>query len=157
MEDYLKHVRHGHTRGARGATVRTPTYNSWRAMVSRCTCETDTAYPNYGGKGVTVCDRWRTFANFIEDMGERPPGKTLDRIDNTKGYWPDNCRWAGLKAQSRNRSTTRVFLVEGLSKTVGEWSRALDCNVKSLENRLYRRGEESLKAWIAERLVAANG
>lgn len=86
-----------------------PTYNSWRAMRGRCLRPDDDAYDRYGGKGITICDRWRdSFDNFLADMGERPAGKSLDRIDPTGNYEPSNCRWADAKTQSRNSSHFRL-------------------------------------------------
>ncbi len=81
----------------------TPTYFSWQAMIGRCTNPKHIAYPWYGARGITVCKRWRTFANFLADMGERPKGTTLDRKDNEKGYEPGNCRWATRIQQDANR------------------------------------------------------
>lgn len=73
-------------------------------MIQRCTNPNRTGYESYGGAGITVCERWRTFANFLEDMGERPIGYTsIDRIDNTKGYEPGNCRWATDEMQHTNQ------------------------------------------------------
>lgn len=92
---------HGH-RG-HGSGVRTPTYNTWRAMIYRCTQKSHIAYKNYGGRGIKVCDEWRKFSNFLRDMGERPQNKTLDRIDPNGNYEPSNCRWATPKQQARNK------------------------------------------------------
>lgn len=125
-------------------------------MVSRCTCESDTAYANYGGKGVSVCARWRDFSNFLEDMGERPAGTSIDRIDNSKGYSPRNCRWADRLAQTRNRSNTRLIYVRGKGRTVREWAEVLNSPVKTVSNRLYRRGESDVSRWIGERLLNGN-
>lgn len=84
---------------------RTPEYHSWRAMKSRCYRVNDVEYENYGGRGITVCDRWKdSFEKFLEDMGHKPsPKHTIDRIDGAKGYSPDNCRWSDGSNQIRNQ------------------------------------------------------
>lgn len=90
--------RHGHA-----GTKRSPTYNTWRAMRQRCQNPNHDKYSYYGARGITVHDDWNTFDNFLKDMGERPRGKTLDRIDPDKSYGPDNCRWATKKQQANNK------------------------------------------------------
>jgi hypothetical protein len=89
-------VKHGHGYG-------TGTYKSWQGMWQRCTNENDVGYENYGAKGVMVCERWREFEAFLEDMGERPKGLTLDRINPFGNYEPSNCRWADWFVQNNNK------------------------------------------------------
>jgi hypothetical protein len=85
-----------------------PTYNSWRKMIERCTNTNYHQYADYGGRGITVCPRWRrSFWAFVGAIGTRPTGKTLDRIDNDKGYYAENCRWATKEQQARNRRKPR--------------------------------------------------
>jgi hypothetical protein len=91
-------TKHGHAK-------KTATYSSWQAMIKRCTNPNTWSWKHYGGRGITVCDRWRySFENFLADMGEKPEGLTLDRINNELGYSPENCRWATPAEQFRNRA-----------------------------------------------------
>ena len=81
-----------------------PEFNSYVSMINRCTVPTSKSYPMYGGRGITVCDEWlNSFEQFLKDMGPRPEGQTLDRIDYNRGYNPENCRWATLKVQGKNK------------------------------------------------------
>ena len=89
---------HGHARLSKGSR----TYVSWMMMRQRCQNPNATGYHNYGGRGICVCKRWQAFEAFLADMGERPEGTSLDRIDNNKNYGPSNCRWATKSEQQKN-------------------------------------------------------
>lgn len=123
----------GKTHGAKN----TPTYRSWTSLRSRCNNPNDLAYKRYGGRGITVCERWNSYENFVEDMGERPEGTSIDRINNDKGYEPGNCRWATPIEQENNKSSNRIVTVDGESKTVADWARHLGVNRVSLQNRFH--------------------
>lgn len=97
--------------GSCSRTNMTPEYSSWRAMNRRCYGHGDSAYKNYGARGIVVCESWRgSFASFYRDMGPRPDGCTLDRIDNNGNYEPSNCRWSDARTQSRNRRANRTVI-----------------------------------------------
>lgn len=95
----------GNQYGVKHGMYRTPTYRSWRAMLSRCENPNATGYGRYGGRGITVCDRWRAdFTAFLADMGERPSiDHSIDRIDTDGNYEPSNCRWATRSEQQQNK------------------------------------------------------
>lgn len=126
--------KHGHS-PHRGAS---PTYRTWSGMIQRCKNPNEPAFNRYGGRGITVCDDWLNFEGFLADMGERPKGKSLDRIDNNGGYCPENCRWATRKEQSNNTRTNRRITYKGKTKTLAEWSRCTGIKPSTLRTRLWR-------------------
>ncbi len=116
-----------------------PTHASWRGMRERCNSPGHKSYLRYGGRGVKVCSRWSRFTNFLADMGARPDGMTLDRIDNSRGYMPGNCRWATATMQSNNRRDNVVLTHGGRTQTASQWARELGMKGATLRWR-YRKG-----------------
>lgn len=114
-------------------------YVSWRAMRERCNNPGNKMYSRYGGRGITVCERWEDFQNFLADMPPKPEGTTLERIDSDKGYEPSNCRWATRKDQNRNKSSSRMLTIYGKTMCIAEWcdiSGESQSNVNARLNRL---------------------
>jgi hypothetical protein len=107
-------------------------------MVMRCHNPNSSSYARYGAKGIMVCDRWRVYENRLADMGEPPDGMTLDRIDNSQGYSPDNCRWATAKQQAANSSKPRWLTLNGETKNLSEWARHLGIHNVTLWERIQR-------------------
>lgn len=114
------------------------TYQSWLAMKQRCHYEKHKDYNNYGGRGITVCDRWRTsFEMFYEDMGLKPGKRyTIDRIDNYGNYEPSNCRWTNDIEQGRNRRNNVVLEYNGKKATIAEWEEITGINRRMIEGRI---------------------
>lgn len=101
----------------------TRAYRSWQSMIQRATNSKRENFKNYGGRGITICDRWlNSFETFLGDMGECPTGHSLDRIDNSKGYEPGNCRWATQIEQQRNRTNNHILTINGVSRCLSEWA-----------------------------------
>lgn len=123
----------------------TPTWRSWNGMIQRCTNEKAPAWEYYGGRGITVCPQWRDFVAFLADMGIRPEGKTLDRVDPDGSYEPGNCRWATMREQQRNRRDCNTFTLGGVTLTLQEWAERTGIAYEALRGR-YRRNWPADKA-----------
>lgn len=109
---------------------------SWRGVMARCFNEKHTAFHNYRGRGISVCQTWRTFENFLNDMGPRPEGLTLDRVDNDGDYAPGNCRWATRKEQLRNTRVNQLVSYDDRLVTVAELAEIAGLNYQTVRNRL---------------------
>lgn len=117
--------------------TKTKTFKSWESMKQRCNNPNSPDYHRYGGRGVHVCSRWNdSFENFHADMGVRPEGKTLDRIDNSKGYEPNNCRWATATEQQENRRSNPTVTYQGKTITVVSLAKEIGIPAKILIWRL---------------------
>jgi hypothetical protein len=115
----------------------TQIYITWANMISRCQNYKNEDFCNYGGRGITVCNRWKKFENFYADMGPRPSSKhSIDRIDNSGNYEPRNCRWATPKDQARNRRSNRLVLVDGRLITIAEAANIACISLALLHYRL---------------------
>jgi hypothetical protein len=136
---------HGHVRNRKPS----PTYRSWQSMWKRCTKPDEDSYQYYGAAGITVCERWRSFENFLADMGERPVGTSIDRKDNALGYKPANCRWATVLEQARNKRGLTWVEFRGERHTISEWTEKMRLPKYLLSLRL-RRG------WSVERALTTH-
>ncbi len=137
-------LKHGASRGDG-----TRAYTSWLLITQRCTNKNNKKYKDYGGRGITVCERWTGpdgFATFLSDMGEPPPGMTIDRKENNGGYSPENCRWATAKQQSRNRRSNIMVTMNGMTKTLIEWCEEFGVKYKLVHNRVRGLGWDVSKA-----------
>ena len=117
------------THGQSPASGPTKTYMLWASMVGRCTNDRNPKYADYGGRGITVCDRWLKFDNFLQDMGEKPNSLSLERVDNDIGYCPENCKWATIAEQNHNKRNNT------LSWDIVREIRASDLGYKELAER----------------------
>lgn len=114
-------------------------------MRQRCNNPNRHNYHRYGGRGITVCQEWDDFWQFVLDMGERPKGHTLDRIDNNGPYTPQNCRWANSAIQNRNNIRTRLITFKNKTQCITDWAQELNININTVWARL-RRGWSVEKA-----------
>lgn len=125
-----------HKRFFKYDTKNNSTYNSWRGMLERCNYPKHISYERYGGRGIKVCDSWYNFDNFLKDMGTKPKGYQLDRINNSGNYEPSNCRWANLIDQGRNKRNNSFLVYNGETKTIAEWSRICNISPDLIQSRI---------------------
>lgn len=137
-------TQHGHAK--RGEKL-SPTYRTWQAMMARCTNPRVKSYADYGARGITVCERWKFFANFLADMGERPLNTTLDREKNDVGYEPGNCHWATKLTQARNTRVNVRLIYQGREMTQAEFSGLIGIKQSTVSYRM-RAG------WTAEQIAS---
>lgn len=135
--------KHGHA----APSGRTGTYRSWEVMKSRCKNKNDPSFEGYGGRGIGFCDRWNSFENFLIDMGDRPHGKSLDRIDVNGNYHVENCRWATPSEQGRNKRNNRKVNYRDKLLTIAELAEITGVPYQRLHERIVRRG------WDVDRAV----
>ena len=115
----------------------TPTWNSWQGMLKRCYGKYSINYDKYGGRGITVCSRWKeSFESFLSDMGVRPVGTSIDRIDVNGNYEPENCRWATTSMQNRNTTKNRVIAYKGKDYCLVELAEFLGISTQTVSARL---------------------
>ena len=122
---------HGHTTGKFS-----PEYHSWASMIQRCTNPARNTYKYYGGKGIKVCPEWFSFQRFLDDMGHRPAGTSLERLDYDKDYTPSNCCWADAKTQARNSSQAVWVEISGVQKRLVEWCEELGISINTVRDRV---------------------
>lgn len=116
------------------------TYTSWYDMCARCLNPNHIQFADYGGRGITVCDRWvGNYDAFYQDMGPRPAGMTIERIDNNQGYDPFNCRWATQAEQKRNTRRSRMITIEGRTQALEDWASEIGIDPRTMNYRLRRR------------------
>lgn len=125
-----RNLRHGH------AGAKTSEYKTWTNMLARCANPNSENYAHYGGRGITVCTRWLQFEHFFADMGERPAGLTLDRIDNEKGYASANCRWVTPQEQARNRRSNHLLTHAGKTQCTAAWAEQCGLKIHTIYMRL---------------------
>jgi hypothetical protein len=143
-------AKHGHTRGHRPSG----TWKSWRSMLGRGLGRADRN--RYADRGIRVCGRWLTFENFLVDMGERPPGTSIERIDNARGYEPGTCRWATATEQARNRRSNLLITVDGETLPLVEWAARSGVGRATIAHRI-KVGWPAREAVFAPADRVANG
>lgn len=122
-------------------------YRTWYHMKHRCDNPNNSQYKDYGGRGITYDPSWKTFSGFIADMGDKPIGTSIDRINNNLGYSKENCRWATRKQQQRNTRSNRHITYKGETRCLSEWNEIMGYKEDTIKDRL-RQGWDELKALL---------
>ena len=128
---HIAPLKHGYARKNKSRTWRI-----WRNMRTRCNNENSTNYKNYGQRGITVCQRWEKFENFLADMGEAPEGMSIERKDNDKGYAKNNCKWATRKEQGRNCRTNKLITHQGKTLPLSAWAENMKLRPNTINWRI---------------------
>jgi hypothetical protein len=144
----LRQAQTTHGCSVKDNSLRYKTYIAWQSMLWRCTNKMRRDYKDYGGRGIKVCERWHSFVTFLEDMGLRPAGLTLGRINNDGDYEPGNVRWETLGQQSLNKRSNRFLVFRGQTKTVSEWSQITGIEKSKIRWRLEA-------GWSTEKALSA--
>lgn len=142
--EHIKQLRKP-THGMRNSAI----YKIWAGMINRCENRKDPSFYLYGGRGIAVCAEWRhDVLRFSKDMGERPKGYSLDRIDNSGSYSKENCRWASSSQQANNRRNNKILTADNKSQTIAQWARDLNINSATIWRRL------NVYRWSIERALS---
>ena len=136
--------------------ARKRTFQCWSDMKQRCYNKKSAQYKNYGGRGISVCDRWvNSFENFVADMGVRPDGMSIERVDVDGNYCAENCKWLGLAEQQKNKRNNRLIAHDGRTMTLRDWAKELGRHETTLHWRL-RRGYPVEMVLSKEKLLFGN-
>lgn len=135
-------LKHGHSRKGKVTRI----YRCWDSMIDRCNNPNHKWFEDYGGRGIQVCERWKKFLNFLEDMGEPPKGWSIERVNNDKGYSIDNCVWATRIHQARNKRNSRMITFKGKTVCLAEMAEMYNVSRKLLRKRLFY-------GWTIERAI----
>lgn len=140
--------------GGKRKRYRSPEYMSWQSMKDRCTNPKYQYYSNYGGRGITVCERWKnSFAAFLEDMGPRPTRQhSIDRKENDGNYEPGNCQWSTRLEQGSNKRNNRLYIFYGKAMTLPQWCRISQISRDVVKRRLQRGWPEKEAFWTPTRV-----